>query len=427
MHSNRATLTIAITFTTLSALATVACVQVGKGLQVQLGPRPYYLVEKMEESELKSTLQECSGITNFKKTDFSIGHRGAPLQFPEHTKESYVAAARMGAGILECDVTFTKDGELVCRHAQCDLHTTTNIVATDLASKCSVPPDFNETKPFENVECCASDLTLDEFKSLCGKMDASNPNATTVEEYLDGTANWRTDLHSTCGTLLSHKESIELFKSLDAKMTPELKAGKKEDVKDVFGSQDAYAQKMINEYKEASVNPSNVFAQSFNLGDVLCWIENEPAFGKQAIFLDGSPIPRSNPGPFLEDLADQGVNIVAPPLPMLLTLDGNNNIVPSDYTTAAKEAGLDIITWTTERSGRIIEDVLQGGNTYYYQTTLGGLSNDGDILTTIDVLARQVGVLGIFSDWSATTTFYANCMDLGTDDDDDNDNESEND
>ena len=45
----------------------------------------------------------------------------------------------MGAGVLECDVTFTRDGELVCRHDQCDLHTTTNILVTDLASKCSVP------------------------------------------------------------------------------------------------------------------------------------------------------------------------------------------------------------------------------------------------------------------------------------------------
>jgi glycerophosphoryl diester phosphodiesterase len=35
----------------------------------------------------------------------------------------------MGASVIECDVTFTKDAELVCRHAQCDLHTTTNIVA----------------------------------------------------------------------------------------------------------------------------------------------------------------------------------------------------------------------------------------------------------------------------------------------------------
>ena len=66
----------------------------------------------------------------FRRTDFSIGHRGAALQFPEHSKESYEAGARMGAGIVECDVTFTKDGELVCRHSECDLHTTTNIVAT---------------------------------------------------------------------------------------------------------------------------------------------------------------------------------------------------------------------------------------------------------------------------------------------------------
>ena len=34
----------------------------------------------------------------FYRTDFSIGHRGAALQFPEHTKEAYEAGARMGAG-----------------------------------------------------------------------------------------------------------------------------------------------------------------------------------------------------------------------------------------------------------------------------------------------------------------------------------------
>ena len=45
----------------------------------------------------------------------------------------------MGAGILECDVTFTNDGQLVCRHDQCDLHTTTNILVTPLAAKCSEP------------------------------------------------------------------------------------------------------------------------------------------------------------------------------------------------------------------------------------------------------------------------------------------------
>jgi glycerophosphoryl diester phosphodiesterase len=110
----------------------------GKFINVQVGPRPYYLVEAMEDGPLKKTLQHCSEKP-LKKTDFSIGHRGAALQFPEHTKQSYEAGARMGAGILECDVTFTSEGDLVCRHAQCDLHTTTNILGTPLAEKCRCP------------------------------------------------------------------------------------------------------------------------------------------------------------------------------------------------------------------------------------------------------------------------------------------------
>ena len=97
----------------------------------------------------------------------------------------------------------------------------------------------------------------------------------------------------------------------------------------------------------------------------------------------------------------------------LLTLRGNR-IVPSQYAQNAKAAHLDIITWTLERSGRIVEDVLPTKGTaspsFYYQTTLDALHNDGDILTTLDVLARQVGIRGIFSDWSGTVTYYASCM-----------------
>ena len=111
----------------------------GAGAPVQLGPRPFFLVDDMTESPLKQRLQQCAEAGAFSKTDFSIGHRGAPLQFPEHTNESYTAAARMGAGIVECDVTFTKDKELVCRHAQNDLHTTTNILLTPLAANCTQP------------------------------------------------------------------------------------------------------------------------------------------------------------------------------------------------------------------------------------------------------------------------------------------------
>lgn len=161
--------------------------------KVQLGPRPFYLVEGMDEGELKQRLQQCSDGP-FYKTDFSIGHRGAAMQFPEHTQESYQAAARMGAGIIECDVTFTGDRELVCRHSQCDLHSTTNILETELAANCSQPftpaqidPVTGETLVPASAKCCTSDITLAQFKSLQGKMDASNPNATTVAEYLNAT------------------------------------------------------------------------------------------------------------------------------------------------------------------------------------------------------------------------------------------------
>jgi glycerophosphoryl diester phosphodiesterase len=388
---------------------------------VQLGPRPYYLIEKLDPGELTTTLQECADM-DFRKTDFSIGHRGgATLQFPEHTKENHEAGSRMGAGIQECDVTFTKDGELVCRHDQCDLHTTTNILVTPLAAQCTQqfsPAQFDASGNLitpASALCCTSDLTLAEFKTLKGKMDAFNPKAKTPEEFLGGTPSFRTDFYSTGGTLLSHKESIQLIKSLGSKFTPELKGpnrAAKLQVEQVFGSQEAYAQAMIDEYKEAHISPKNVFAQSFNYPDILYWIAHEPKFGKQAVFLDDANLPSELPTlAELQSYYAQGVRIVGPPMWALVTVS-NGKIVPSQYALNAKAAHLDIITWTLERSGRIVEDVLIGGNTFYFQTTLDALHNDGDILVTLDVLARQVGIRGIFSDWSATVSYYANCMGL---------------
>jgi len=388
----------------------------------QLGPRPFYLVDQLGESRLKAELAACAERTQrYKPSDFSIGHRGAPLQFPEHTKESYEAAARMGAGILECDVTFTADGTLVCRHAQCDLHTTTNILATPLAERCEVPftpavldADGNVQVP-ATARCCASALTREEFLSLEGKMDAFDPAATTVEEFLGGTADWRTDLYATGATLLTHAQSIELFRELGTGFTPELKSARAEDLAATpLADQQGYARAMIMEYVEAGVDPRRVWAQSFNLDDVLQWIAEFPEFGEQAVFLDGRDVASlaANPPPLSEfrDLKRAGVNIVAPPMPVLLAVK-HDRIVPSRYAKRARRADLDIISWTTERSGRIVEDVLEAGGTFYYQTTLDALENDGDILRTIDVLAQDVGIIGLFSDWPATTTFYANCKD----------------
>ena len=138
----------------------------------------------MRESSLKSSLEECleKPASFFAPHNFSIGHRGACMQFPEHTKESYLAAIKMGSGIVECDVAVTKDGELVCRHSQCDLHTTTNILVTDLATKCTQPFTPATDSSEASARCCTSDITLAEYKTLCGTMDASNKRATTAEE-----------------------------------------------------------------------------------------------------------------------------------------------------------------------------------------------------------------------------------------------------
>jgi glycerophosphoryl diester phosphodiesterase len=380
-------------------------------MSIQLGPRPYFLVDNMDEGPLKESLQECADGP-FRKSDFSIGHRGACLQFPEHTKESYEAGARMGAGILECDVTFTKDRELVCRHSQCDLHTTTNILATPLAAKCSQPfvPADPATGTPASALCCTSDITLAEFRTLCGKMDASNPQATTVAQYLGGTPAFRTDLYSTCGTLMTHAESIELIDSMGLKFTPELKAASVPMPFEGTFTQEAYAQKLVDEYRQAGISPSRVFAQSFNLNDVLYWIANEPRVGRQAVFLDERV---DQPGGYdvavagMADLVAQRVQIIAPPMWALVTLDGAGNIVPSSYAIAAKAAGLDIITWTLDRSGP-----LNTGGGYYYQSVTSAINNDGDMYTMLDALAQQVGIRGIFSDWAATVTYYANCKRL---------------
>ena len=333
------------------------------------------------------------------------------MQFPEHSEESYEAAARMGAGIVECDVTFTKDRQLVCRHSQCDLHTTTNILAIDeLAAKCSQPfvPADPATGTPASAMCCTSDITLAEYKSLCAKMDAANPQATTVEEYMAATPNFRTDLYSECGTVMTHAESIELIDSLGLKFTPELKAPSVPMPYEGQYTQQDYAQQMIDEYKAAGISPRRVFAQSFDVDDVLYWLENEPAFGRQAVYLDDRVETEYDAAvEALPGLADQGVRIVAPPMWALVTLDDEKNIVPSQYAVTARQAGLDIITWTLERSG-----LLASGGGYYYQSVAEAIDDDSDVLTLLDVLARRVGILGIFSDWPATVTYYANCKNL---------------
>ncbi|CTQ33079.1 glycerophosphodiester phosphodiesterase family protein [Jannaschia rubra] len=380
------------------------------------GPRPAWLIGQMDDGELKTKLQSCLGQTP-SRTDFSIGHRGAPLMFPEHTVESNVAAAGMGAGILECDVTFTQDHELVCRHAQNDLATTTDILLTDLADTCVTPfsPASGDTEA--SAECRTSEITLDQFRTLTPKMDSSDANATTPEDYQGGVAPYRTTTYADGAHLLTHAESIELFRDMEAKFTPELKSASVDMPHDGFTQED-YAQKLVDEYKAADVPASDVWLQSFDLSDIRYWIENEPEFGAQAVYLDDryeafdddegeiDPMDASTFKPTMQELADMGVNYIAPPLWMLVT-SKDGEIVPSVYAEEAKAAGLNMIAWSLERSGP-----LSDGGGWYYQSIEDVTDNDGVTYELVDALAQDVGVAGIFSDWPATVTFYANCMGL---------------
>jgi glycerophosphoryl diester phosphodiesterase len=404
-------------FVALAALAAPASAPAdddeghGSSQRVQLGPRPFYLVDGMDAGALKDKLRECKDGP-FSRTDFSIAHRGAALQLPEHTKEAYEAGARMGAGIVECDVTFTRDGELVCRHSECDLHTTTNIVATPLNAKCTVP----WSGPHSNPRCCTSDLTVAEFKSLRGKMDASVPGAATAEGFLGGTASWRTDLYTGRGTTVTLRESIALNERNGVKHTPELKEGDPLRINQVFGSQAGYAQALVDVLEDEHVDPRDVFLQSFNKADVLYWVQNAPAFGRQAVYLDSvdptanPPVPRQTPAE-LQALRQQGVRYFAPPMPALLDVDAAARVVPSAYAADIKNAGFRIITWTFERSD-LRRGASQAGFYYYFDPQGRAIKKDSDMYKALDVLARQVKVAGIFSDWPATVTYYANCMRL---------------
>jgi len=397
---------------------------------IQLGPRPFYLVDGMDEGPLKDKLMQCKDGP-FRRTDFSIGHRGAALQFPEHTQESYQAGARMGAGIVECDTTFTKHGDLVCRHAQNDLHTTTNILLTPLATTCIKPftpatfdASGNVLTP-ATAECRTSELTLAEFKSLRGKMDSFDPAARTAEEFQGGTPSFRTELYTGRGTPMSLRDSIELNERNGVKHTPELKEGDPASIASIFGGQDKYAQRFADELRAAGVKPRDAFPQSFNVNDVLYWIKNTP-YGKQAVFLVDYDADKNNillfdtTGKQLETRADQlkffaelrkaKVQIVAPAMPALLAVSGNR-VVPSQLAKDLRGLGFDIITWTFERAD-LRQGASQAGFYFDFDPTGAAIKKDSDMYKALDVLAREVKIIGIFSDWPATVTYFANCMNL---------------
>jgi len=65
----------------------------------------------------------------------------------------------------------------------------------------------------------------------------------------------------------------------------------------------------------------------------LHWIRNKPAFGKQAVYLDGrysSGINSKDSASFrpsVQELMDMGVGYIAPPVRMLVTVEGRKIVL----------------------------------------------------------------------------------------------------
>lgn len=403
--------------------ALAACHPTGDAPAVDPGPRALALLDQLEPGPLRERLDACRDGP-FRATTFSIGHRGAPRHHPEHTVESYVAAARMGAGVLECDVTFTSDRVFVCRHSQCDLAPTTNILQTPLAGTCRTPfrpaelaPGTGEVLRPARARCCTSDLTLAQFRSLRGRHDRVDPSATTVDAFLAPSAPPMTGARepgAETGTLVTHDESIALFDRLGVAMAPELKATDLPEDSPIDYPRRAQARDLIAAYRRARISPRRVFPQSFHRDDLATWRETAPDYAQRAVWLDGrSPAEPTPPLAEFQAHRRAGLQIIAPPLPWLLRATPSGEIVASDYARRAKRAGLDIIAWTLERSGRIEDGRVDGRDRdFYLSPILPALRNDGDVYRILEALHQQVGVLGVFSDWPAAPTYYASCFGL---------------
>jgi len=127
-----------------------------------------------------------------------------------------------------------------------------------------------------------------------------------------------------------------------------------------------------------------------------------------------------------------GVEMFGPPMAILLAADqGSRKLSASTLSNAYKHViGIPdrlkdpnalfpaISTWSLERSGCPswfetpgIEPARIGPCGSYYETVQNhAVYSEADVLLVMDVLFKEIGILGLFSDFPATVTTYANCV-----------------
>lgn len=142
---------------------------------------------------------------------------------------------------------------------------------------------------------------------------------------MSGTPPFRTDLYSTCGTLVSHQEYIALVNSWGLVFTPEAKEATGVVLPWEGYSREKFLRDIVGDYKKAGISANRVWPQSFFVDDVYYWLATFPEFGKQAIYLDGrvdTPEGYGNATASLGELARIGVRIVGPAMFALTKVGG---------------------------------------------------------------------------------------------------------
>ena len=218
--------------------------------------------------------------------------------------------------------------------------------------------------------------------------------------------------------MLTHKESIAIIKANGSKFIPEAKAPSVTMPFNDFTQED-FAAKIIQDYVDMKISPEDVWLQSNTMADIEYWLTTD--FGAQALLLDFDDDREvADDEAFLDEIAATGVKFFGPPMWKLVVPnpDAGMNIytpdmIPSAFAEQATERNLTMIPWTLSRTGGPIEKDSESVD-YYWQTLQGqGLNlTEGSLFDLLDVLYKDVGVAGIFDDWAAMSSFYANCMDI---------------
>jgi len=167
-------------------------------------------------------------------------------------------------------VTFPKDCEFISRHAQsqCDLHTTTDIVLRpEINANCAVPIETGISP-----KCCTSNPLLKKSNHSTGKW---TPAEASMSRLLKNTRMAARLIGVRCTTIPTHKESIQLLSSLTKEHSLENSRPRicYYAVRKYLHS-GGYIQKIIHEYVELGVDPKDVWRQSFNSDDAICWVNN---------------------------------------------------------------------------------------------------------------------------------------------------------